>query len=161
MNQSRLTDEAYWNNQYKVKNIGNVYRINTKTNLAVQELDNLFKRYLPVDERLSFLEVGCAPGIWMEYFHKNFHYSVDGIEYTSSGYRATIRNLAKFKVEGKVYHQDFFEHSLGVDRYDVVFSGGFIEHFSEAEDVIKRHIDLLKPQGIAVIEIPNLGGLLS
>jgi hypothetical protein len=33
-----------------------------------------------------------------------------------------------------------------------------IEHFDDPLGIVKRHIDLLKPGGVAVISVPNYGG---
>jgi hypothetical protein len=41
----------------------------------------------------------------------------------------------------------------------VVFSSGFIEHFEDTEDVIRRHVELLSEQGQLLIIIPNFLGL--
>lgn len=151
----RLTKNEYWNEQYTwgVK----VSRIYPNVNLAVSELDKVFKEFLPVNKNYRFLEVGCAPGIWMDYFYRKFDYIVEGIEYTEKGFELTTKILEKLGTPNKVYHQDFFDHTL-LGQYDIVFSGGFVEHFEDADDVVSRHIDLLKDDGIAVIEIPNLSG---
>lgn len=155
MKQSCLTDELYWDKQYENSGYGNVHRINPTSNLSVKELDVLFRTYLDVNKKKDFLEVGCAPGIWMDYFHRVFQYSVEGIEYTKNGYDITTINLKKFGIDGEVYHQDFFNHTI-TKKYDVVFSGGFVEHFSNAGEAIQKHIELLNSNGIAIIEIPNL-----
>lgn len=151
----RLTTLDYWNKQYRWT--GRPSRIYPIANLAVAELDKIFKKFLPVDEKFTFLEVGCAPGIWMDYFHRTSRYNVEGIEYTDRGVEKTRKNLEKLGTPCEVHHQDFFDNALP-NKYDVVFSGGFIEHFEDADDVVGRHINLLKRGGIAVIEIPNLSG---
>lgn len=153
--EKRLTTLDYWNKQYQWT--GHSSRINPFVNLAVAELDKVLKKFLPSNEAFMFLEVGCAPGIWMDYFYRTFHYNVEGIEYTERGVEKTTKNLEKLGTPHKVYYQDFFNNTLS-SKYDVVFSGGFVEHFEDAEDAIKKHISLLKNGGIAVIEIPNLAG---
>ena len=154
---SKLTSREYWGDQYEIMKKGKIFKINPNANLAVSELDKLFRKYLPIDKNKRFLEVGCAPGIWMDYFHRKFNYIVEGIEYTKQGFELTQINLNRAGTPNKIYNQDFFSHSLKND-YDVVFSGGFIEHFEDANDAVARHIDLLRDGGIAVIEIPNLSG---
>jgi len=44
-------------------------------------------------------------------------------------------------------------------KYNFVFSPGFIEHFEDTFDVIKRHVDILSPQGTLLIILPNFLGL--
>lgn len=43
--------------------------------------------------------------------------------------------------------------------YDLVFSIGFIEHFADTADVIRRHADLVKPGGQLLIILPNFRGI--
>ena len=44
-------------------------------------------------------------------------------------------------------------------KFDLVYSIGFIEHFEDTRDVIKRHVDLLANNGHLLIVLPNLLGL--
>jgi hypothetical protein len=41
----------------------------------------------------------------------------------------------------------------------VVYSLGVIEHFDDPKDIVRRHIELLKPMGISLILVPNYGGI--
>jgi SAM-dependent methyltransferase len=38
-------------------------------------------------------------------------------------------------------------------------SRGFIEHFDDPHEVVKRHVDLLKPGGYLIVSIPNKRGV--
>jgi 2-polyprenyl-3-methyl-5-hydroxy-6-metoxy-1,4-benzoquinol methylase len=40
-----------------------------------------------------------------------------------------------------------------------VISFGFIEHFDNPENVIQKHLDLLKPGGILIVGVPNFTGI--
>jgi SAM-dependent methyltransferase len=61
-----------------------------------------------------------------------------------------------------VIQADFFDPALQ-ERYrgwfDVVVSRGFIEHFHDVEDVIRKHLNLLRSGGLLVVAIPNLRGI--
>jgi len=60
-----------------------------------------------------------------------------------------------------VIHTDFFSDEFREshkERFDVVISRGFIEHFTDVEPVIDRHLDLLAPGGYLLVSIPNLRG---
>lgn len=156
--ENKLTEEKYWSENYR----GNFRRpivIDYKKNLALAEIHSFLKSILPINKQFKFLEVGCAPGSWMYYFNENFGYQVEGIEYTENGVDLTKKNLEKLNVSTKVYHQDFLNNTLPLSSYDVVFSGGFIEHFDNPEIVVRKHIELLKPGGILILEIPNLRGV--
>ena len=45
--------------------------------------------------------------------------------------------------------------------FHIVYSLGFIEHFKELNIVVKKHTELLKPGGILLLGVPNLGGIYS
>lgn len=114
--------------------------------------EDMFTKFLP--KNLSFFEVGCAPGIIMEYFSRRFGYTVSGIDYSSI---ETVRHYltthdAHFQ---DLYSNDFLEFSIS-NVYDVVASFGFVEHFENPENIIKRHMALVAPEGYLVIEVPNL-----
>ena len=53
---------------------------------------------------------------------------------------------------------DVFDLSVN-EKFDVVMSAGFIEHFSNVNSVIDKHIDYLEPNGILILSVPNLLGL--
>ena len=64
---------------------------------------------------------------------------------------ATARPL----VEG-----DLFDRShLPEHAFDVVYSGGFVEHFPSPGAVMERFLELAAPAGVVVTLVPNLGGL--
>jgi len=119
--------------------------------------------YLPALENKTMLEVGSAPGDVLIEFHNNTGCIPYGIEYSEPGVEL---NRANFSAHGldpeNVIHSDFFsddfltKHS---NRFDLVYSGGFIEHFDNAKDVVSRHVDLAAPGGHVMISIPNLRGM--
>jgi len=106
----------------------------------------------------SFFEIGCAPGGWLVYFHKQFQFSVSGVDYAPEAYKKTIENLELLKIPAQIKNADFFnfEHA----PYDIVFSSGFIEHIKNVSSVVERIISLSKPKGgIVITIIPTMHGL--
>lgn len=157
MPDNRLTSRSFWNQLY-VKTLRRPRRIRTKTNLATAEVTKLLKSYLPVNQTFKLIEIGCAPGAWLHYFTVNFGYRSDGIEYTPAGCQLTTRNLELLGVASTIYCQDFLDNRIPPRSYDVVLSVGFIEHFLETDQIVEKHLDLLKNQGYLVIILPNLNG---
>ena len=109
------------------------------------------------------LEVGSAPGHNLVQFHQRFGYEPYGVEYSASGVDA---NRALFRQHNlnpeNVIHSDFFAESFQEkykEFFDIVISGGFIEHFNDVGRVIDHHLRLLAPGGQLIILIPNLRGL--
>lgn len=179
----RLTDLKYWNRIYSGRNRKEISpeseNIETPRifhgfakylrkhfvveNYASHSFWNVIcPRYLPKGPA-RILEVGCAPGRKLVKFAKTFGYDPYGIDFSESGVEAT-KDL--FISEGldpeHVICADFFDEKL-LDKYkgyfDVVISLGFVEHFTEVEEVVSRHIQLLREGGVLLISIPNLKGI--
>jgi SAM-dependent methyltransferase len=126
-------------------------------------MQKLLKAHLPVRPDWSVIEIGCAPGSNLVDLHRMFGYEPYGIEYTHSGVTATLET---FRGHGfnttNVIEADFFDqefHKRFRGSFDVVFSGGFIEHFDPPDEVLNLHVNLLKTGGYLVCVIPNLRGL--
>ena len=109
------------------------------------------------------VEIGSAPGTFLVQFSKKYDCIPYGIEYSKVGVEV---NQATFKAHGfppeNVIHTDFFNdnfHHRYFEYFDVVFSKGFIEHFTDMQPLLDRHMDLLKPGGYLLVEVPNLLGV--
>lgn len=105
------------------------------------------------------LEVGCAPGKWLDFMAKEFGLKPNGIEYSEAGVNATLRNFQLIGLDpGTFLAGDFFQ--MKPDRqFDVVMSFGFIEHFTNADEVVKLHLLWLKPGGTLILGVPNFRGI--
>jgi SAM-dependent methyltransferase len=58
---------------------------------------------------------------------------------------------------GKCERGDFFATDES-RKFDVVYSNGFIEHFTKWEDVLLKHARLVKPGGLLMVSVPNFVG---
>lgn len=103
----------------------------------------------------TLLEVGCAPASWLIYFNRRFGFDVSGIEYSKTGYEISRKNLGMAGVGGDIIYGDFFEHKFD-RKFDVVYSGGFVEHFEDIMQPLKKCYDLLNDGGMLVASVPNL-----
>lgn len=169
----RLTEESYWNGLYSAAPV--VPQSNDEnrpkgflsrfTKAAFSEWNFwhvLLPRYLAVDPNRKVLEVGSAPGGNLIQFKNKFQYQPFGVEYTKNGADSNRETFAIHGISPKqVIEADFFSESFHHDfreKFDVVFSWGFIEHFTDVDEVIEKHMALLKPGGQLVVSIPNLRG---
>jgi SAM-dependent methyltransferase len=111
----------------------------------------------------SVVEIGSAPGEHLVQLHDAFGLVPYGIEYSASGVDVNRRAFAARGVDTEnVLHLDFFSDECldrHRERFDVVISRGFIEHFENPARVVDRHLALLKPGGLLVVSIPNLRGI--
>lgn len=118
------------------------------------QFSHILEKYLPVNDKFSCVEIGAYPGTNLCYMAKRFKYYPVAIEF--SEHCDHIEKLLRFNgiEKFKVLNQDFFEP---VDiKFDVVTSFGFIEHFENYEEVIDRHVQLLRPGGYLVVSCPYL-----
>lgn len=121
-------------------------------------LVNSIKNNLPKLDG-DILEIGCAPGKWLSFFFKEYNLNIHGIEYSNFGFNKTLKNFEFLKInDSKIYNEDFFEIEPS-KKFDVVISLGFIEHFVDVDDVIRRHLDWIKPNGFLIIGVPNFSGI--
>jgi len=62
-------------------------------------------------------------------------------------------------VDYEIFFNDVFDKefiSNNLNRFNVVFSNGFVEHFDNLKDLIDLHKKLTSKGGLLVISIPNL-----
>src|SRR5687768_8189728 len=104
----------------------------------------LLTRHLPPLRGARVLEIGSAPGDVLVDFAQRLGMVPFGVEYSEEGAEV---NRRLFEAHGlnpdHVIHADLFSEEFQ-NRYrgafDVVYSGGFIEHFSDPKDVIDKHL---------------------
>ena len=121
-------------------------------------LEKTFYRFLKADPKVKLIEIGCAPGRWLVYFHEKYNYQVSGIDNSEMGVRKTQENLEYHNIDGKIYKADLFKFDPP-EKYDIVISLGFIEHFEEVDTIIEKHLALIKPGGKLILGIPNFRGV--
>ena len=158
MDPDRLTQEEYWDNYWRNLRLPSEIR-KVPGNLYLNAILRVFDRYFPPDERLSILEIGGAPGQYLAYMHRTFGYSVHCLDYSKMGCLKAKENLELLDIRGTVHHADLFSEELQLSQFDIVYSLGFVEHFSDPGMVIERHLRLLKPGGILLIGLPNFLGI--
>ena len=148
-----LTSESYWSKYWKNK---------PKIDESVIKKDFLFhdvlEKYVPRKKDMSFLEVGGYPGMWAIYFAK-FWFAKSSLvdRYVDRDVmRALLNKNGVDRIN--VIEGDVFKLSA-TNKFDVVMSAGFIEHFSDVSGVVDKHIEYLKPDGTLVMTVPNFLGL--
>ena len=150
--EKREFDVNYWEDVWKSARIPQAKKAN-----EIHEIHRILTKILP-SHKLNLIEIGCAPGSWLAYFHNCFDYSVSGIEYAPRAYHKTIENLKIQDIPGEIFQGDFFEFKH--QPYDIVFSAGFIEHFQDVVPVIQKIVKLCTSEaGFVVTIIPSMQGI--
>lgn len=144
----RLTDAAYWEQHWAVEH---------KFHPDRHIFDGVLRPLLPRGG--NYLEIGCAPGSTMAYFHRNYGYRVCGIDFV--GAALVHDTMRRWDIRDyEVIDADFLDYRFPQERlFDVVASFGFIEHFADFEGVLLRQAAYVRPSGHLIVEVPNLHGL--
>lgn len=122
----------------------------------------IYKKYLPKTKGAKVLEVGSAPGSYLVRLSQTFGFVPYGVEYSESGVELNRKLFILHNINpDNVIHADFLSdefHKQYKGCFDIVVSRGFIEHFTDVEDIIKKHLNLLTKGGYLIVSIPNLRG---
>ena len=122
-----------------------------------------YKKYLPAKSGAKVMEIGSAPGRHLLRLWEVFGYEPYGVEYSEGGVELNRQLFISHDIDpDNVIHADFFSeefHERYKNHFDIVVSRGFIEHFTKVEEVIRRHVNLLKEGGYLVVSIPNFRGI--
>jgi 2-polyprenyl-3-methyl-5-hydroxy-6-metoxy-1,4-benzoquinol methylase len=102
------------------------------------------------------LEIGVFPGGYVNLFGAR-GYTISGIDVTPRVVELNDVFCSRNYSIGAFLQQDFFEYRPD-NKYDIVYSMGFIEHFIDYKNVIERHCDLVADNGILFITVPNFRG---
>ncbi|MGA1865738.1 MAG: class I SAM-dependent methyltransferase, partial [bacterium] len=112
------------------------------------------KPYLKPDITKRVLEIGCVPCEYLCALAKEFKYQVYGIDFTTKIHLAADFLKANGIKNFKLFNEDFLSWRTD-ERFDIILSLGFIEHFIDYESVIEKHIELLADSGYLVLGLPN------
>lgn len=174
--QKKLAEQKYWETVYEPP-VHGTFSITKKTGDFLKKIfgsriknyseyilwSNFYEKYLPKNKGLKILEIGSAPGWNLIKFKNVFGYEPYGIEYTHLGAEENRRQFKEANINPEnLIEADFFDSNLNKKfekAFDLVESGGFIEHYTDVPPVIKRHLQFLKPGGTLIIIIPNFRGL--
>ena len=146
---NNITDEAHWDEYWKNYRFDKIPR------------EVIFEKYMiKLTRGSSFIEIGGFPGIFAAYFYKRGIRDVSILDFHMN--ESIVRKLEKQSGLPKntihCIQADFFSFE-SEKKYDIVFSSGFIEHFQDTADVIRRHVNLMSKNGQLLILIPNFLGL--
>ncbi|MFH0764096.1 MAG: class I SAM-dependent methyltransferase [Candidatus Omnitrophota bacterium] len=154
LKQDNLRDQKAWCNIWSNHKH---FSIASKESIVRRWIEEYFK--ILKNEEKNVLEIGCFPGshlaVWGE-----LGYELNGIDF----YPRVSNELPhwlkseNYKV-GNFYEVDFFKYNEK-NKFDVVCSFGFIEHFTNFEEVLNKHAFLVKEGGYLVISTPNYRGFI-
>lgn len=123
----------------------------------------IFTRYLRDLKGAQVLEIGSAPGEFLVQFSKKYECIVYGADYSEVGVDVNRKLFSSHGIDpDNVIHADVFSdqfHEQYRGSFKTVISRGFIEHFTDVENAIEKHMNLLAEDGYLIVSIPNLRGI--
>ena len=153
-----LTEETYWDSYWSSVSLpAEITR--RPGRFYLNAILDVFDRFVPKSPGQTVLEVGGAPGQYLAYMHRAFGAEVHCLDYSAMGCSKAEENLALLNIPGCVHRVDLFDPDVSLGPFDVVYSLGFIEHFSNLVPVVARHLALLKPGGLLILGAPNFLGV--
>ena len=158
MSADKLTDKDFWDEYWQKYQLPLEIK-KTEKNPYLNEILKKFEKYLPKNEGLSVLEIGGSPGQYLAYLHRNFAYSIACMDYSPIGCQKTRENFALLGIDGQVHEADLFKEKSTIPQFDIVYSLGLIEHFTDFDQVIEKHLEYIKPGGMLVLGAPNFLGI--
>ncbi|MER3453889.1 MAG: hypothetical protein C4318_01855 [Acidimicrobiia bacterium] len=163
IHEGRLTDETFWDEYWSSVSLPVTLDLaDPATRSLAGEIQRRLLTNLGSPQGKSLVEIGCAPGRWLEFFHR-LGFSVAGIESAPRAGEITRRNLEVLGIDAVIYEADALQlpekqSDLG-QSFDCVLSLGLVEHFEDPSAIIEVHRWLAKPGGLILIGVPNYRGL--
>ena len=99
------------------------------------------------------LEVGCGTGTYLS-FLKYHGWKVNGVDLSPHAAKTAKENFGIDVFLGQLENSPFPDES-----FDYIHLSHVVEHFFDPLETMKKVRDLLKPNGVVYIEVPNAEGI--
>jgi SAM-dependent methyltransferase len=146
-----LTNESYWEKHFENAPVVN------------QNLARQFEDFLPFFDRIPtyssrkmerIFEVGCFPGRYLHFLSQRWGVEANGIDFVRDFSPMTDFFRASGTPVGELIQGDFFKTEPS-KKYDLVLSIGFIEHFPDPTEILKRQAQWVSDGGLMMVTVPN------
>jgi len=114
--------------------------------------EDIFETHAP---GRSMLECGCGSGKISRYFAQK-DYRCTLLDYSGQGLAVAKNHFRELSLTGTFVIGDIRRLCFPDEKFDIVFSGGVLEFFPDAEPAIREMVRVLKPGGVfAANMVPN------
>ena len=107
----------------------------------------------------NILDVGCATGNFIYLLSKN-GYQVKGIELSAFAAEFGRKNFG-IEIINKPFSFNLLNQELPENYFDVVMMNDVLEHFTNPTEAMELTYKILKPGGVALIQLPGTLNLIS
>lgn len=154
-----LTDELFWDAYWQNLKLP-VAADEAKARPYEREILKVLKRFAPKHAGSRIVEIGGAPGGYLAYLARACGGEAYAIDISSVGCMKLKENFELLGIPVTVFCRDVLEGDLSdLPRFDLVYSLGLIEHFSDPLPMIRKHVELAKPGGVIMVGLPNFLGI--
>ena len=103
----------------------------------------------------TLLEVGAGTGRFSCLLALRYKCKVTCVDYSTEALKSAGVNFSKCDIDGSVIQADAYSLPFGSESYDMVVSGGVLEHFSNDQMImiIKEMVRISKPNGLFYCDI--------
>ncbi len=144
-----LTNSEDWSEYYAKRDLASLEQLSKRETL----LDEFFNQH-----KGSIFELGCGQSAVLAKASQQ-GWKVGGIDFNAKAIEVLKVFVAQQNGDiDDLVVGDVFEYSTKVfsERFDLLGSYGFLEHFTNPGDILKRWVEVIKPGGMVVTTIPNL-----
>lgn len=146
---------ARYDNQYYEYEIENEVQFFALMKLALGDVGfNIIAEGLPREK--SFLDVGCATGMLLEYLSKTGEWETEGVEVCEQAVRHG-RERRGLKIFNGVLEEAGFKD----ESFHVVHASHVIEHVTDPKLFVTEMYRICKPGGYCILTTPNIAGMQS
>lgn len=146
-----LTSKKYWQNYYEASSEDRDTIIK-----ICSEYDSFWEMLIANTQGKpeSILEIGAFPGRYMAYLAWRYKLQATGLDFNPDEEKFKRSMHALGVTDFNYICADFLKHTP-TQQFDLVISNGFIEHFTNYDEVLDKHATYLKKGGAMLVMIPN------
>lgn len=132
-------------------------RLPSSLNISTKNIKRLMRA--KVKPGMRVLEIGCAPGKILAWMAKIMKVTVAGLDYSERGINSARKLFEFLEIEADLRCEDVLCTTFSGGSFDLVYSVGVVEHFNDPAPIVRKHMELLRSGGMALVVIPNYGGI--
>jgi methionine biosynthesis protein MetW len=121
--------------------------------LPIDCIDRLSTGMVPKNSKI--LELGAATGFMSEYFKHKLNCTVDAVEIDPKAAKLAMAHCRRV-ITGSLDEAATWDRIRTNQKYDVVFASAIIEHLKNPDTILNSIKEVLKPDGILIITVPNI-----
>lgn len=154
----RFTDSDHWDEYWKGTRLpAEAHR--DPSSPQVNAILDVFDAHAAPRPGASALEVGGGLGRYLAYLGRTHGYHCSAMDFSTEGCALATRNFELLGLPLEVHQRDVLDPGDPPGAFDLVYSLGLIEHFTDLTAVVAAHARLVRPGGTLILGAPNVVGV--